>query len=151
MAEPLVPFEALREDAMLKRVVLCIAVAMFATVLGGGPLAAQQSDQPQPIKRTILQKSDVPGTNYETVLGIAEIAPNAEFARHTHPGTESSYVVEGSLTLNVEDQPTRSVQTGESIFVPAGIVHSGRAGPAGAKILAAWVVEKGKPLASPAK
>jgi hypothetical protein len=30
-------------------------------------------------------------TNYETVIGIAEIAPNANVRRHTHPGPESGY------------------------------------------------------------
>jgi hypothetical protein len=40
----------------------------------------QQSNHPEGIKRTTLQKSNVPGTNYETVFGIAEIAPNAYFA-----------------------------------------------------------------------
>lgn len=134
---------------MLKRAMLCVAAVMFATLVGFSPVAAQQANQQ--IKRTILQKSDVPGTNYETVFGIAEIAPNAEFASHTHPGTESSYLVEGSITLNVKGQPTREVKAGESVFIPAGVPHSGSAGASGAKILAAWVVEKGKPLASPAE
>jgi len=111
----------------------------------------QQSNHPEAIKRTTLQKSDVPGTNYETVFGIAEIAPNAYFASHTHPGTESGYVMEGSLTHNVEGQPTREAKAGDSVLIPAGVPHSGRAGPNGAKILSAWIVEKGKPLASPAE
>jgi len=109
------------------------------------------SNHPQAIKRTTLQKSDVPGTNYETVFGIAEIAPNADFASHTHPGTESGYLMEGSLTHDVEGQPTREARAGDSVFIPAGVPHSGRAGPEGAKILSTWVVEKGKPLASPAE
>lgn len=138
-------------NTMLKQAALSLAVTMLAAMLSVSPVAAQQAGQQQAIKRTILQKSDVPGTNYETVLGIAEIAPNADFASHTHPGTESSYVMEGGITLNVKGQPTREVKAGESIFVPAAVPHSGRAGPNGAKILAAWVVEKGKPLASPAE
>ena len=67
------------------------------------------------------------------------------------PGPETAYVLEGSLTLDVEGQPQRSLKAGQTSFVPAGTPHSGRAGPNGAKILADWVVEKGKPLASPAK
>jgi quercetin dioxygenase-like cupin family protein len=134
---------------MLTRAMLCVATVMFATLVGYGPVAAQQANQP--IKRTILQKSDVPGTNYETVFGIAEIAPNAEFASHTHPGTESSYIMEGSITLNVKGYPTREAKAGDSMLIPAGVPHSGNAGASGAKIVATWVVEKGKPLASPAE
>jgi quercetin dioxygenase-like cupin family protein len=137
-------------QTLSKRVALGAAVTLLAAIVSAGPVAAQQAAQQQ-IKRTIFQKSDVPGTNYETVFGMAEIPPNTDFASHTHPGTESSYVVEGELTLNVKGQPTREVKAGQSIFIPAGVAHSGRAGPDGAKIVAAWVVEKGKPLASPAE
>ena len=103
------------------------------------------------IKRTILQRSDVLGTNYETVLGIAEIAPNADFSSHTHPGTESGYLIEGSMTHVMKGQPAREATAGDSVVIPAGVPHSGRAGPIGARIVSAWVVEKGKPLASPAE
>jgi quercetin dioxygenase-like cupin family protein len=108
----------------------------------------QQASQPQAIKRTILQRFDVPGTNYETIFGIAEIAPNADVASHTHSGTESGYLMQGSLTHLVKGQPARAAKAGDSVLIPAGVPHSGRAGPAGAKIISAWVVEKGKPLAS---
>jgi len=138
------------EDSMFRRIALYTAAAMLAVALGNGPVAAQQAGQPQAIKRTILETHDVPGTGFESVLGIAEIAPTAEFARPTHPSTENGYVLEGSLTLNAEGQPTRTLKAGESSFMPASVVHWGSAGPTGAKILAVWVVEKGKPLASPA-
>ena len=113
--------------------------------------AEQQSSKPQGIRRTILQKFDVPGSNYQTVFGIAEIAPNADFASHTHPGTESGYLMEGSLTHIIKGQPPREAKAGDSVLIPAGVPHSGRAGPNGAKILSVWVVEKGEPLASPAE
>ena len=77
-----------------------------------------------------MQKFDVPGTNYETVIGIAEIVPNVNVGRHTHAGPESGYVLEGDFTLLVEGQPPP--------------------GDKGAKVIATYVVEKGKPLASPA-
>ncbi len=111
----------------------------------------QQENHPQAIKRTILLQSDVPGTTYETVFGIAEIAPNVDFASHTHPGTESGYLMQGSMTHIVKGQPPREAKAGDSVLIPAGVPHRGRAGPNGAKIVSAWVVEKGKPLASPAE
>jgi quercetin dioxygenase-like cupin family protein len=128
-----------------------MAAALLAAALGAAPVTAQQAAQTQGIKRTILERHDVPGTGYQAVLGIAEIGPNVAFPRHTHPGPETAYVLEGSLTLAVDGQPQRSLTAGQTSFVPAGTAHSGRAGPSGAKILADWVVEKGKPLASPAK
>jgi quercetin dioxygenase-like cupin family protein len=102
------------------------------------------------IRRIPLQKFDVPGTAFETVIGIAEIAPNASIGRHTHPGVESGYVLEGELTLIVEGQPEKTLKVGESYVVPNGAVHDARTGPAGGKVIASYVVEKGKPLATPA-
>ena len=111
------------------------------------PALAQQA---QTIKRTPLQKFDVPGTNYETVIGIAEIAPNVNVGRHTHPGPESGYLLEGDFTLLVEGQPPLPLKAGDSYKVPSGAIHDARTGDKGAKVIATYVVEKGKPLASPA-
>ena len=66
--------------------------AVLATLAMSGAAGAQQlpvaTQQTATIKRTPLQKFDVPGTNYETVIGIAEIVPNLNIGRHTHPGPE---------------------------------------------------------------
>jgi quercetin dioxygenase-like cupin family protein len=96
------------------------------------------------ITRIPLQKFDVPPGERETVTAIAEIAPNTDVARHTHPGLEVDYVLEGDVTLTIEGQ------AGDSFYIPANIPHAARSGPNGAKVLATYIVEKGKPLASPA-
>jgi quercetin dioxygenase-like cupin family protein len=129
-------------------------LAALLTLLAIGaatPLIAQQASGPPntPIKRIPLQKFDVPGTNYETVIGIAEIAPNVNIGRHTHPGLESGYMIEGDMVLLVEGQPDKPMKVGESYQVPAGAVHDARSGNQGARVIATYVVEKGKPLASP--
>jgi quercetin dioxygenase-like cupin family protein len=128
-----------------------VALALVAAALGHAPVMAQQAAQTQGVKRTILETHDVPGTRYQAVLGIAEVGPNVAVARHTHPGPEITYVLDGSVTLEIGSQPKRSFAAGQTIFVPAGTPHGGSAGPNGAKVLANWIVEKGKPLASPAK
>ena len=131
------------------------AIVMTAFLLVGALQNDTQAQQPtaaaaQTIKRTPLQRFDVPGTNYETVIGLAEIVPNATIGRHTHPGPESGYMLEGEMVLMVQGQPEKVVKAGESYQVPPGAVHDGRSGPQGAKVIATYVVEKGKPLASPA-
>ena len=132
---------------MIARILCCAAVAMLATA---GIAAAQQPTPSQTIKRTLLQKFDVPGPNYETVIGLAEIMPNSNIGRHTHPGIEGGYLVEGELVIMVEGQPPLTYKAGDSWQLPPGAVHDAKAGPAGAKVLASYVVEKGKPLATPA-
>ena len=76
-----------------------------------------------------MQKFDVPGANYETVIGIAEIVPNVNIGRHTHPGPESGYMLEGEMVLLVDGQPEKTVRVGESYQVPPGAVHDARTGP----------------------
>ncbi len=128
----------------------------YAALVGfgiAGLLSAQQPGAPAqsaPIKRTLLQKVDVPGTNYETVTGIAEIAANVNIGRHTHPGPETGYVIEGDFTLLVDGAPPLALKPGDSYKVPPGAIHDARTGERPAKVLAVYVVEKGKPLASPA-
>jgi quercetin dioxygenase-like cupin family protein len=123
----------------MKRLFACVAVVLLA-------LAGAASAQ---IKRTPLQKFDVPGTSYETVIGVAEVGPNAMIGRHTHFGPESGYMIEGEITLLIEGQPPKVVKAGESYMIPAGVPHDGKSGPNGGKVIATYVVEKGKPLATP--
>lgn len=111
---------------------------------------AQASSSVPPIKRTPLQRFEVPGTLYETVIGIAEIAPSVAIGRHTHPGPESGYVMAGSFELLIDGQAPRLLKAGDSYQVPAGAVHDAKAGPEGAKVIATYVVQKGQPLATPA-
>jgi quercetin dioxygenase-like cupin family protein len=129
-------------------------IALLALLGSAAPLHAQQlpaaANQTANIKRTPLQKFDVPGTNYETVIGMAEIVPNVNIGKHTHPGPESGFMLDGDMTLLVDGQPPLMVKTGESYKVPPGAVHDAKTGAKGAKVLATYVVEKGKPLASPA-
>ncbi len=118
-----------------------------------GAVLAQATPAAPPaptIKRTLLQTVDVPGTTYNAITGIAEIAPNAAIGRHTHPGPETGYMIEGEMTLMIDGQPPRTIKAGESYQIPAGAVHDARSGDKGAKVMAVYVVEKGKPLASPA-
>ena len=128
---------------------------LLATLASVNLVNAQQppamTQQTQNIKRTPLQKFDVPGTNFETVIGIAEIVPNVSIGRHTHPGPESGYMLEGEMVLMVQGQPDKTVKIWESYQVPAGAVHDAKTGPQGAKVIATYVVEKGKPLATPAQ
>jgi quercetin dioxygenase-like cupin family protein len=126
-----------------------------AVVLWLQPAASQQSLPPPPagqqgIKRIPLQRFDVPGAAYETVIGIAEIAPSVAIGRHTHPGPESGYLIEGSFELLIEGQPARTLKAGDSYVVPARVVHDAKSGPSGAKVIATYVVEKGQPLAASA-
>jgi quercetin dioxygenase-like cupin family protein len=117
---------------------ICAALAALAWT---NPVAAQQNlpamtNQTQSIKRIPLQRFDVPGAAYETVIGIAEIAPNVAIGPHTHPGPESDYVIEGGFELLIDGEPPRLLKAGESYKVPPRAVHDAKSGSEGAKVIA---------------
>ena len=129
---------------MKKRAVVVVVMAMA----GIGVLSAQQPG----FTRKLLQDQNLSVPERHAVQALAEFIPGGAAGRHTHPGEELGYVLEGTLQLEVDGQPPRTLQAGEAFFVPAGIVHDGRnVGSGPAKVLATYVVEKGKPVASPAK
>ncbi len=135
---------------------MALIAALGLCVVALSALAQQPAPPPitqgaGSIKRTPLQKFDVPGANSETIIGIAEIGPNVNIGRHTHPGPESGYVIEGDFELIVEGQPSRQLKVGDSYLVPPGAIHDAKSGAAGAKVIATYVIEKGKPLATPAQ
>ena len=100
--------------------------------------------------RKVLQKTEYPGDKYVCVLVEVEIDPHALVARHTHPGVESSYIVSGASTLSVKGQPDRELKTGDGFQIPPEVPHSVRNGPGKTIVSATYIVEKDKPLASPA-
>ena len=71
--------------------------------------------------------------------------------RHTHPGIESAYVLDGGFDLPIEGQPTKSLKPGEGVVIPPNTSHAGgKNGDKKTHIVSTYIVEKGKPLASPA-
>jgi len=127
---------------MNKRIIIAIGVATFAVA---GMAIAQQSG----IKRTPLQKLDFPA-GYNTVTAIAEIPAGGAAGRHTHPGAETGYVLEGELELLIDGQPPKKLKAGDSYQVPEGAVHDAKAGDKTMKVLGVYVVKAGEPLAKPA-
>jgi quercetin dioxygenase-like cupin family protein len=103
------------------------------------------------VTRKILSQMDGPMPGYVTIIVQAEIEPGVMVARHTHPGIESGYVIEGNLELPIEGQPTRALKSGDAYQVPTGIPHAGgKPSDTKVRVTSTFVVEKGKPLVSPA-
>jgi quercetin dioxygenase-like cupin family protein len=99
------------------------------------------------IERTDLQQHDLSIPGREVVQNRVDISPEAPAIKHTHPGEEIIYVLEGSLEYQVEGKPPTTLNAGEVFFVPAETIHAVKNVRTGnAADLATYVVEKGKPL-----
>jgi quercetin dioxygenase-like cupin family protein len=102
----------------------------------------------------VLQRTDIPGIEgKEGVIILAEIFPGAVTPKHYHPGNELSYVLEGSMVLEVEGRPPVTYSAGESYILPAKQVHYAKnvSMTAPVKVLSFAIVDKGQPLSFPVK
>jgi quercetin dioxygenase-like cupin family protein len=118
-----------------------------ALALAASALLAQSSG----LTRTLVTRADVSVPGREAVVARVEVAPGAFAGKHTHPGDEISYVTEGEVELLVAGQAPRIVKAGEAFVIPAGTVHDAHnASDKPVKLVGVYVVDKGKPLATPA-
>jgi len=108
--------------------------------------------QPQGITRTDLQRQDLSIPGREVIQARVDLTPEAPPIKHTHPGEEIIYVLEGSLEYEIEGKPSMTFVAGDVLTVPAGAIHSVKnVGRENAAELATYVVEQGKPLLAPAE
>jgi quercetin dioxygenase-like cupin family protein len=120
-------------------------IATAASAQGAAPAATAG------VTRKIFSQQDGPMPGYVTLLVEATIEAGTPVARHTHPGIESAYVLEGGFELPIQGQPTRMIKAGDGFQIPPETPHAGgKPGDAKTRVLITYVVEKGKPLASPA-
>ena len=130
-----------------------IRIMAVAVLLVGGGLALHAARAQQPgIKRTDLQRHELSAPGREVVQVRVDIAPGVVAARHSHPGEEIVYAIEGSLEYRVEGRPPVTLKAGDVLFIPAGVIHAVKnVGSGNGAELATYVVEKGKPLVVPAE
>lgn len=134
-------------DAMVSRARLALILA----ALCASSLASAAGGQPNKVHKTTLQEQQFPPPLYHTVTMKAVVDPGGEVTRHTHPGAEMAYIVEGQAVVRVNGQPDRSLSAGDSFTIPPRIVHSVQNKGSGALVIVStYVVEKGQPIASPA-
>ena len=126
-----------------------------ATALGFGALSLLMlvpaiAQQPT-VQRKVLLTQDLPIPGYQTVMAAVEIPAGGREGRHTHPGAVVVYIQEGTITFDHEGKPTMTYKAGDSFHIEPGKIHEGiNNGTSPVKAVATFVVEKGKPLTSPA-
>ena len=128
--------------------VMAVAALIVATGLALHMAQAQQSGT----RRIDLQRHDLSAPGREVIQARVEIAPGMTAPRHSHPGEEIIYVLEGTLEYQLDGKSPVTLKAGDVLFVPAGTIHSVKnIGSGNGAELATYVVEKGKPLITPAK
>jgi quercetin dioxygenase-like cupin family protein len=132
-------------DSSQMKTMRVMAVALL--VLGNALVPHLARAQQAGIERTDLQRHDLSARGREAVQVRVDFEPGAAFGRHTHPGEEIIYVLEGALEYQLEGKPPMTLKAGDVLFIPAGTIHAAKnVGSVTASELATYVVEKDKPL-----
>ena len=123
-------------------------IMAVAVLIVGSTLALHVARSQQPgVTRNDLQRHDLSTPGREAVQAIVEVLPGMISPRHTHPGEEIIYVLEGALEYQVEGKPPVTLKPGDVLFIPAGTIHAARnVGSGIGSELATYIVEKGKSL-----
>ena len=135
---------------MSKSITMIAALATMAMIDLASAQQPAGTPPTAPIKRTILQRPDVPGTNLELIYATVEVSAGFKAGRHTHPGVVMTQVIDGDFWLQFDGQPEQILRVGESLTIPDRAVHNEGALDKPLKLIVVYVVEKGKPLVSPA-
>ena len=129
-----------------------ILAAAVLTIGSGFALYVTQAQQKVDIRRTDLQRQDLSIPGREVVQVRVDIPAGTAFPKHSHPGEEVVYMIEGELEYQLEGRPPVTLKAGEVLFIPAGTVHAVKnVGSGNGAELATYIVEKGKPLVVPAE
>lgn len=133
---------------MKTKVMFVTALVGIGSVLSTYVSYAQQTG----IKRTDLIRNDISAPGRETIQVRVDFAAGASFGRHSHPGEEIAYVLEGTLEYQIDGKPSVTLKAGEALYIPAGTIHAAKnVGEGKGSELATYIVEKGKPLVVLAK
>ena len=127
-------------------------LAAALLIIGSGLALHDAQAQQQGLHRTDLLQNDISVSGHEVVQVRVDFEPHAVSIKHSHPGEEIAYVLEGLLEYQVGDRQPITLKAGETLFIPAGVAHLAKnVGNGKASELATYIVKKGAPLVAPAE
>jgi quercetin dioxygenase-like cupin family protein len=128
-------------------VLIITTVGLAALTISGSTLAQQAG-----IKFTNLHRYDLSAPGHKVVQKRMDMDPRVLSPRHTHPGEEIIYVLEGAPEYQLEGKPLVTINGGDFLFIPVGVIHTTKnVGGSNVAELANYVVEKRKPPQIPAR
>jgi quercetin dioxygenase-like cupin family protein len=124
-----------------------------AVLIAGSAMALHVMHAQQPgITRTDALRHDLAVPGREVIQVRVDFDRGVAFGRHSHPGAEVAYVLEGALEYQFDGEAPVTLKAGDALFIPAGTIHTAKnVGTGKAAELATYIVEKGQPLVVLAK
>ncbi len=99
--------------------------------------------------RTEIQRHDASIPGRIVVQVRTEIPVGVSAGRHTHPGEEIGYILQGSVQMEIEGSPTLQLHAGDGFLIPPGVPHNAlHLGPDVGQMLSTYLVTPEEPIAS---
>jgi quercetin dioxygenase-like cupin family protein len=135
------------KELAMKRAALMLGLGLAVGITVGTIGIRALNAQPEPVEETVLLKTDLKAIkSTRGMLVLAELAPGAATGNHDHPGDELAYVLEGSITLEVDGEAPVTFKPGDTFHQPRKRVHNVRnaSRTAPAKVLIVLIEKKQK-------
>ena len=129
----------------MKKLLISFIILGFVTTT-----TAQQAPKVSPVLKGTAtatgQKLQYPQTDKPEIESVLiEIAPGGESGRHMHPVPTYVYVLEGTLTVEMDQGTPREYAAGSGFLESMNTWHNGKnLGQAPVKVLVVFVSEEGK-------
>ncbi len=137
----------------MKRKVI-VLTSILAIGIAIGLIVSQLLHAQQAVKSAVLLKADLVGMEGKYVVIVStELAPGELAKKHFHPGHQFSYILEGSMIMEVEGKPPITYKQGDTFYLTPNQVHDARnvSTTAPVKVLGFSIADKGQPLSVPVK
>src|SRR3954447_8949601 len=94
-----------------------LRIMTTAALMSASMLMLQAAYGQQGVMRTDLQQHDLSIPGREAIQVRVDIAPGVLAPKHTHPGEEIIYVLEGALEYELEGKPPGKKKRGGGVVV----------------------------------
>jgi quercetin dioxygenase-like cupin family protein len=99
----------------------------MGTILGAGGITLARHDDKGDPKRTVLSAKDIveklDGKDAKVTVVEVTLEPGQSGSPHRHPGPVFGYVLEGEYEHAIDDQPAKTLKTGETFYEPTDCLH----------------------------
>ena len=134
---------------MSRTIAIALVAAVAVGVIGGSALA-QVGFRATPVfqgtRTAIGQEIQFPLFRNQIAALLVEIAPGGETGRHQHSAPTFVYVLEGTVTIDIEGHPQVVYTAGQGFLEVNNVWHNGRnLGTTPLKLLVVFSGEEGKP------
>ena len=123
------------------------AFASFSQAAEAGHESPPAKNWQSGLHRTDLVRQDLEVAEREVIQVRVDFDAGVVSPKHSHPGVEVAYVIDGTFEYQLQGRPPVTLKAGDSLYIPAGTAHVAKnVGGAKASELATYIVKKGTPL-----